>query len=967
MRKVLLIFSIIVIIVGLIFLGETKSNAAILQSIDFEGSFSTSDLAGIYNSGNVSIENSSGIGNSRCLKFKNDEIETTQARVTFKNLDNHTRYYVTAYIKTVNVENASGTTDTSTGACIWANTIGVYGMTVSKRIFGTTEYQQIKLSVFPTDGEINILGELRDAKGEVYIDNIELSSVNAINLKSDGGDILLKVDQDIINEIGQEPLQNWVNNLQIAYDDLYELTTVRPETREENGPIIIECTLTEDEKKAGAAAYSQEGGIIYTYKESMMDTLKEINERGDKEWIFGILHELGHQFDFREAWKFEGEAGTDFKLAYIAEKENLRTAPPEISDQLYYQIYDNGGTIIDVMEELSKIYGFLGEPSKYSGSTYKNCSPFGNAYKFLLVKNEIGWDSIKRAYASIHSTYGKEFEGTKLEQFDIWINELTKQSGKDVQSLFNTVEWNALLEYGGAFTGNQVKTVSISQNNIIINKQNANNNISLTATMNPNVGTLDWTSSDTNIVRVTNGKLTIINDGIVTITAKSRESGAEATCTVLVDRVNPNVNVSYSLTKLTNQNVFATIEANENISISSGNWNKLNDKEYEKEYSVNTTESVEVKDQVGNITTVEIKIENIDKKAPEIEIRYSTTELTNEDVEVTIVSDEEIQEVEGFILSDDKKSLKAIFSQNTSKTIQVKDIAGNVKEANIIINNIDKIAPVCIVKYSDTNITNQNITVEIIADKEINEVPGWILSEDKTTLTKVYEENTKENIVVTDNYGNNINVEIDIGNIDKDPPIIAIEKDIETLTNKDVTVSINSNEELKKKDEWKFIEEKMSKTYSANTSEVVEFEDIAGNKTSVEIKITNIDKTPADIEVAYKVSEDKVIVTLTSNEEIQKIDGWTLDTTQKIAQKEYLTNQSETIEILDLAGNSTEVDIDVNQIEESHNTQNMQSTDNTMAQGTLPQSGIRNFIIICIIGLGMVSVYFFIRHKNILK
>lgn len=967
MKKVLLIFIVIIMIIGLIFLGEPKVNAAVIQSIDFEGSYSTSDLAAMYNSGNISIENTEGISNSRCLKFKNDEIETTQARVTFKNLDNHTRYYVTAYIKTVNVENATGTTDTSTGACIWANTIGVYGMTVSKRILGTTEYQQIKLSVFPTDGEINILGELRDAKGEVYIDNIEISSVNAINLKSDGGDILLKVDQDIINEIGQEPLQNWVNNLQIAYDDLYELTTVRPETREENGPIIIECTLTEEEKKSGAAAYSQEGGIIYTYKESMLDTLKEINERGDKEWIFGILHELGHQFDFREAWKFEGEAGTDFKLAYIAEKENLRTAPPEISDELYYQIYDNGGTIIDVMEELSKIYGFLGEPSKYSGSTYKNCSPFGNAYKFLLVKNEIGWDSIKKAYASIHATYGKEFEGTNLEKFDIWINELTKQSGKDVQSLFNTTEWNALLEYCGAFTGNQVKTVTVSQNNLTINRQNANSNINLTATMNPNVGELDWTSSDTNIVKVTDGKLTIVNDGTATITAKSRESGAESTCTVLVDRVNPNITINYSLMSITNQNVFVTIQADENIKINNGNWKKLNDKEYEKEYFENITESIEVTDNAGNISTATIKIENIDKTAPELEVSYSTTKLTNDDVEVTISANEQIQAVEGFELSENNTILKAIFAENTSKTIQVKDIAGNTKEVNIVINNIDKIAPKCIVRYSNTDITNQNITVKIISDKEINEVQGWNLSEDKKILTKIYQENAKENIEIIDDYGNSIKVEVEINNIDKIPPIIEMEKDIETLTNKDVTVTINSNEELKKEDGWKIIEEKISKTYSENISEEVEFEDIAGNKVIVQIEITNIDKTPAEIEVEYNLDGDKVIVTLRSNEEIQKIDGWTLDTTQKIAQKEYMSNQSQTVEVLDLAGNITNASININQIEESSDTQNLQNTDNTVAQGLLPQSGVKNFMIGVIIVLVISSIILFIKHKNILK
>ncbi len=1036
MKKKLIILGIIII--SLTILWNAKSKATHIETIDFEGSYSTDDLAGKFNPESISIENNNGMQNSRCLKLTNDDFETTQASVIFKNLDNNTRYYITAYIKTNNITTESGEETNNAGASIWANTIGVSGFTSSKRIYGTTEYNQITLSVYPTNGEIRVLSEIRNAKGEAYIDNIEISSKDAINLISNKGNILLKVDQDIINEIGKDNLQNWVENMQIAYDDLYELTTVRPETRNENGPIILDILLTDDEKKEGAAAYSQKGGVIYAYKSSMMETFKEIIER-DREWIFGMLHELGHQFNFNQAWNFEQEAGTDFIIAYIAEKENLKTAPPEVPDDVYEEIYNNGGTIIDIMEYLSEYYGFLGEPSLYDGEKYKNCSPFGNAYKFLLVKNEIGWDSIKKAYANIHKTYGKNFEGTKLEQFDIWTNELTKQSGQEIKALFTTKEWNALLEYCGAFTGSQVQKVTISNQNLVINKQ-SNTDITLTANMTPNIGKLDFTSSNPELIQVVDGKLNLIKDGKVTITAKSRESGKEATCNILLDRKEPEVTISYSSTRpvntsitvtikskdeeiiindsswqkvnekeykkeynkntienvqiqdiagnimqqninvenidkvppvlnieysnknptnqtvdvkitanekinnvlgfelsedrtvltktfinnysqyiivedlagntskifiditnidkevptfeinystqeITNENIFVTIKANEEITIQNEEFKKLNEKEYEKEYFENTKETIIIQDTAGNTVNAEISIENIDKIKPEITINYSTKELTNQDVKVTINSNEQIQEVEGFKLLENNTKLEATFSKNTSKTIEIKDIAENAINAEIIINNIDKIAPKITVEYSTKEITNKDVIVTIASDKEIKEVDGWNLSENKKSLTKTYKQNTEENIVVTDNYGNTINAEVKIDNIDKIAPNITIQKDITELTNKDVTVKIVSNEELKKEDGWKVIDGEMSKTYEENTNEKVEFEDLAGNKTIVEININNIDKVPAKIEVDYVYKDNKVNVILTSSEEIQKIDGWTLDNTRKSGTK----------------------------------------------------------------------------------
>ena len=69
-------------------------------------------------------------------------------------------------------------------------------------------------------------------------------------------------------------------------------------------------------------------------------------------------------------------------------------------------------------------------------------------------------------------------------------------------------------------------------------------------------------------------------------------------------------------------------------------------------------------------------------------VTYSTQNLTNGDVEVTITANEKIQEISGWTLSSDGLKLTKTYSQNTNEKVTVKDLAGNTKEANIQITNI---------------------------------------------------------------------------------------------------------------------------------------------------------------------------------------------------------------------------------------------------------------------------------------
>ena len=179
---------------------------------------------------------------------------------------------------------------------------------------------------------------------------------------------------------------------------------------------------------------------------------------------------------------------------------------------------------------------------------------------------------------------------------------------------------------------------------------------------------------------------------------------------------------------------------------------------------------VYAEDNLGNEIIARSEAFYFDNTAPSVNVEYSTKEITKENVMVTIKSNEEIQEMTGWTLSSDKKTLTKEYNVNTKETITVKDIAGNEKQATIEINNIDKIAPTVNVGYSTKNPTRGNVKVTITSNEEIQTVIGWTLSSDKKTLTKEYSANTKETITVKDIAGNETQANIEISNIDKNLP-----------------------------------------------------------------------------------------------------------------------------------------------------------------------------------------------------
>lgn len=203
-------------------------------------------------------------------------------------------------------------------------------------------------------------------------------------------------------------------------------------------------------------------------------------------------------------------------------------------------------------------------------------------------------------------------------------------------------------------------------------------------------------------------------------------------------------------------------------------------------------------------------------------------------------------------------------------------------------------------------------------------------------------------------------------NVEEPALKLEVEKSTTQPTNQNVTVTIKANSEIKEVEGWRLSEEKnsLTKEYTQNTEETVQVEDLEGNTATVEIKIDNIDKVAPELTVNYEEKDDEIKVMITPNEEIQIPQGWQKEAGNLTIYKEYTSNVEEVVSIKDLAGNTTEVSIKIENLKPNGTgTQNNGNTtnnrDNTVINSSLPKTGIRISIlaIACIIVLYGIFVF----------
>ena len=277
------------------------------------------------------------------------------------------------------------------------------------------------------------------------------------------------------------------------------------------------------------------------------------------------------------------------------------------------------------------------------------------------------------------------------------------------------------------------------------------------------------------------------------------------------------------------------------------------------EDTIDFRDEEEVEDKVESLRNEEVKkalrkkLDKInevlnDEEAP----KYSGVEdgeTTNEDVTITIEDETEVEVKVTLDGTEIEYSEDEPFTEEGVYELTITDEAFNEEK---ITFTIDKTAPsVNTMTYSPNAHTQDDVTITIELSEKIQPIEGWTLSDDETTLTKVFSENAKGKVVITDIAGNEITKEYNVSNIDREAPIVTpsytektIEQySVETFTDYPTfTVTDNSNDAVSQE----LISGEVNPSENGQNTLVYRFTDKAGNYTDVEV-IVNVTDTTAPL------------------------------------------------------------------------------------------------------------------------
>ncbi len=325
--------------------------------------------------------------------------------------------------------------------------------------------------------------------------------------------------------------------------------------------------------------------------------------------------------------------------------------------------------------------------------------------------------------------------------------------------------------------------------------------------------------------------------------------GTKGTAKAKVDwiiKTLPTPSVTYTPDTLTNQDVTATVtfdrdnvkivnEAGETIeTITTGN-------AYTYTFTENGSHEIKFVGPYGNAGSTVAKVDWIDKKVPTATIKYSSTNLSNQDVTATVTFDEENVTV--------KDGNTHTFTENGQYTFEFQDAAGNKGTAIANVTWIDKTLPTANITYSTENLTNQDVTATVTFTKNGTPLEGVIVEGGNT---HIFEENGTHQFRYVGPAGNRGVAVAKVDWIDKVAPVGTIEYSNTNLTNKSVTATITFNKEdvtITNNDG------KNTYTFEMNGEFEFEFVDKVGNIGSATAEVGWIDKREIKATITYDIND----------------------------------------------------------------------------------------------------------------
>ncbi len=256
---------------------------------------------------------------------------------------------------------------------------------------------------------------------------------------------------------------------------------------------------------------------------------------------------------------------------------------------------------------------------------------------------------------------------------------------------------------------------------------------------------------------------------------------------------------------------------------------------------------------------------------PIAEIEYSTKELTNKEVTVTLVN-----ENMDITVTNNNGSRTYTFTENGTFTFEFVNSKGIRGTAVATVDWICKTLPNASITYSTTNPTNQDVTATVTFDRDnvkILDEAGEVIQTITTgnAYTYTFTENGTHEIKFEGPYGNRGTTTVEVTWIDKEVPVGTITYSAEYQTNQDIIATITFN-----KENVRITNNDGNSTYTftENGTFTFEFVDKAGNTGTAVATVNNIDKTLPKATITYDINEltnQNVIATVTFDKENVRI------------------------------------------------------------------------------------------------
>ena len=213
-------------------------------------------------------------------------------------------YNLSGWIKGEQLKNVSGSTTANLSIMdTWAS---------SGPLSGTFDWTQTFVTFQAKEsGEVRVgcrLGHWGSgAIGKAYFDGL---AITRLRRREGLKHYLVVEEEDIVSSgISTKELGQWQHNLDAAYDAYADLVGGVPFEGQRIGIVSV---------RQYPGGWAVAGNPIQWHRPYVRRTFEAIRQEGD--WSFGILHELGHDFDLKYRWVWDAEFMANFKMEYVVEK-----------------------------------------------------------------------------------------------------------------------------------------------------------------------------------------------------------------------------------------------------------------------------------------------------------------------------------------------------------------------------------------------------------------------------------------------------------------------------------------------------------------------------------------------------------------------------------------------------------------------------------------------------------------------